>query len=54
MEKTYSVIYSYRASNEATVKARSKREARQKVVEVIGPPVKIELIYEVRPRKKEM
>lgn len=46
--KTYSVLYSTTTSFEAVVKAKNKDEAKKKVVEVIGDPVEVENVYEIR------
>jgi len=45
--KTYAVNYSTTTSFDAVVKAKSKEEAKKKVIEVIGEPVEIESVYEV-------
>lgn len=47
--KTYSVIYNTTTSYEAVVKAKNQDEAKKKVAEVIGDPVEIESVHEVRP-----
>lgn len=47
--KTYCVTYSYRTSFDATVKANSKKEAEEKVREVIGD-CKFEGTWEVEDR----
>lgn len=46
--KTYSVTYNTTVSYEAVVKAKNQEEAKKKVVEVIGDPVEIEGVHEVR------
>lgn len=46
--KTFSVQYNTTTSYEAVVKANTKEEAKKKVEEVIGDPVEIENVYEVR------
>lgn len=45
--KTYSVTYNTTVSYEAVIQAKSEKEARQKVVEVIGQPLKIEWVREI-------
>lgn len=45
--KTYSVTYNTTTSYEAVVKAKSKKEAEAKVLEVIGDPVEIEATREI-------
>lgn len=47
--KTYSVIYNVTTSYEAVVKAKNQEEAKKKVVEVIGEPLEVEGVREVRP-----
>ena len=46
--KTFSVLYATTTSYEAVVKAKTKEEAKNKVLEVIGSPVKIEKVFEIR------
>lgn len=50
--KTFSVTYNFTTSYEAVVKAKNKEEAKQKVLEVIGDPVEIENVWEVKPREE--
>lgn len=45
--KTFSVIYDITTSCESVVKAKSKKEAENKVREVIGEPIRIEKVYEI-------
>lgn len=45
--KKYSVIYNITTSYEAIIKAISKKEAKEKVKEVIGEPIEIERIFEI-------
>lgn len=46
--KTYSVIYNTTTSYEAVVKAKNQEEAKKKVIEVIGDPVEVETVHEVK------
>lgn len=46
--KIFSVQYNTTTSYEAVVKAKNKEEAEKKVAEVIGDPVEIENVYEIR------
>ena len=46
--KTYNVCYSVTTSYDAVVKAKNQEEAKKKVVEVIGDPVEVENVYEIR------
>jgi len=46
--KKYSVQYTTTTHFEAVVKAKNEGEAEKKVVEVIGYPVQIETVYEVK------
>lgn len=46
--KNYCVCYSVTTSFDAEVTAKSKEEAVKKVIEVIGDPVAIEGVWEVR------
>jgi len=48
--KTYSVTYNTTTSFEAVVKAKNQEEAKKKVVEVIGDPVEVEDVHEIRQR----
>lgn len=45
--RRFNVVYNVTTSYDADVFATSKKEAIAKVVEVIGKPVKIELVYEL-------
>lgn len=49
--KTYNVCYSVTTSFDAVVKAKNAKEAEAKVVEVIGDPVTIDGVHEVRERR---
>lgn len=46
--KKYCVIFNTTTSFDAVVKAKNKEEAKEKVIEVIGEPVEIESVYEVK------
>lgn len=46
--KTYSVTYNTTTSFEAVVKAKNAEEAKSKVVEVIGDPVEVENVREIK------
>lgn len=50
--KNYCVTYSYRTSYDTTVKARNKKEAEAKVLEVIGD-CRLEGTWEVRKKKNK-
>lgn len=45
--KTFSVTYNTTTSFEAVVKAKTKKEAKEKVVEVIGEPLAVESVREI-------
>lgn len=45
--KTYNVCYSVTVSYDAVVKAKTKKEAEAKVVEVIGEPIEVEDVREI-------
>lgn len=45
--KKYSVTYNTTTSYEAVVQAKTKKEAEEKVKEVIGDPIEIETVREV-------
>lgn len=45
--KNYAVQYSTTTSYDTVVKANSAKEAKSRVIEVIGQSVKIETIYEL-------
>ena len=45
--KTYCVVYNITTSYDSTVKAKNEKEARAKVIEVIGQPLQIEQVWEV-------
>lgn len=47
--RTFNVSYSVTTSFDATVKAKNEKEAKAKVVEVIGESVEIESVHEVIP-----
>ncbi len=47
--RTFNVTYNVTTSYDATVKAKSEKEAKAKVIEVIGEPVEIESVHEVIP-----
>lgn len=49
--KLYNVCYSVTTSYDAVVKAKTKKEAEEKVIEVIGDPVVIDGVHEVRDRE---
>ena len=51
--KTYNVIYNTTTSYDAVIKAKNKKEAEDKVKEVIGEPVEIESIYEIRTYERQ-
>lgn len=46
--KEYSVLYEVKTLSEALVKANTSQEAKEKVKEVIGDPVKIIQVYEMK------
>lgn len=48
--KTYNVCYSTTTSFDAVVKAKNAKEAEAKVAEVIGEPVTIEAVWEVKEK----
>ena len=48
--KTYNVNYSYRTHYDTVIKARSKKEAEEKVKEVIGD-CRLEGTWEIRDEK---
>lgn len=45
--RKFAVSYSTTTVFEAVVKAKSKKEAEEKVVEVIGEPIKVESVHEI-------
>lgn len=49
--KTYCVVYNVTTSYDASVKAVSKKEAIEKVREVIGEPVTIESVWETKEKQ---
>jgi hypothetical protein len=46
--KEYAVSYSVTIEHEAIVEAKSEREAKEKVTEVIGEPLKIVSVHTLR------
>lgn len=46
--KKFNVTYEVTTCYEATVKAKNKEEAKKKVIEVIGDPVQIDSVYELK------
>ena len=50
--KKFCVFYNTTTSFEAVVKAKTKKEAKEKVREVIGEPVVIEKIWELKYTEK--
>lgn len=46
--KRYNVVYSVTISYEAQVTAHSEKEAKAKVKEVIGEPLKFEGVWELK------
>ena len=46
--KKYCVSYNVTTSYDTTIKAETKEEAKNKVIEVIGEPIKIESVWEVK------
>lgn len=46
--KKFSVQYNTTVSYDAIVRAKTVKEAEEKVREVIGEPIKIESVYEVK------
>lgn len=46
--KTYNVVYNVTTSYDAVVKAKNEKEAKNKVIEVIGEPLEIEDVREIR------
>lgn len=49
--RTYNVLYNTTVSYEAVIKAESKDAAKKKVKEVIGEPVTIEKVWELKNDK---
>lgn len=50
-KKRYCVTYSTCTSYDAAVVANNKEEAKNKVIEVIGEPVTIEDVWEIKSEK---
>lgn len=51
-KKLFSVQYAFSTSYDTVVEAKNEKEAAQKVLEVIGEPVEIESVWEVKARKQ--
>jgi hypothetical protein len=50
-KKLFSVQYAFSTSYDTVVEAKNEKEAAEKVLEVIGEPIEIESVWEVKREK---